>query len=187
MVEDWIQRWQTTKDEAAAEALYDYFYLRLFRLAFGLLGDAHEAEDVMQETMKYALENIGRYDANRAQFSTWLHTIAVSRVRDKQRRNMVASKFLARLFLQGKQTTNLSAENIAVQRQRSDSVRTAVQQLSLEQREVVVLRYWGNHTFAEISQIVGKSEGTIKSRLRLAHQQLQRLMDWSEQMEFLDE
>ncbi|MEM7119224.1 MAG: RNA polymerase sigma factor [Chloroflexota bacterium] len=177
MVEDWIQRWRSVGDEAAAEALYNHYHLRLFRLAFGLLGNSHEAEDVLQETMKYALENIGRYDASRAHFGTWLQTIAVSRARDRQRRQKIMTNFLTRLFQQPQYDTAPSAERLVMQSQQHGVLIAAIQSLTPAQREVVLLRYWGNHSFPEISQIVGKSEGTVKSRLRLAHQQLQRLVD----------
>lgn len=176
MIEDWIQCWQSEGDEAAAEALYDHFRLKLFRLAFGLLGDADEAEDVMQETLKYALENISRFNPSRGQFGTWLHTIAVNRARDKRRRNSTYRNMLARFGLNDKQEHHLSAEKIVSNRQQSDLLLEMVQTLPLEQREVVWLRYWAGHSFPEISRIVGKPEGTVKSRLRLAHQQLCKIV-----------
>ena len=80
-----IERWRNG-DQRAAEALYADHRTRVFRLAYGLLGNVQDAEEVAQDTLSYALINIARFDADRAQFSTWLHTIAVSRVRDRQRR-----------------------------------------------------------------------------------------------------
>jgi DNA-directed RNA polymerase specialized sigma24 family protein len=59
-----IQRWQAG-DERAAEALYNHHRERVFRLAYGLLGDPSDAEEAAQDALAYALNRIHRYDANR--------------------------------------------------------------------------------------------------------------------------
>jgi uncharacterized protein (DUF362 family) len=73
-----IKRWQVG-DERAGLALYDHFGDRTFWLAYGLLGDRDDAEKVAQDALYYAMTNIARFDPDRAAFSTWLHTITVSR------------------------------------------------------------------------------------------------------------
>jgi DNA-directed RNA polymerase specialized sigma24 family protein len=85
-----VQRWQAG-EERAAELLYNRFRERTFRLAYGLLGDAIEAEEAAQDALTYALLNINRYDAKRASFGTWLHTITVSRCRDRYRRRRMST------------------------------------------------------------------------------------------------
>ena len=175
MVEDLILRWRVG-DEAAAAELYNQFRIPLFRLAYGLLGDQAEAEDVMQESLRYALAHIDRYDAERARFSTWLHTIAVSRARDCQRRNGRWQGLLARFAQLRLQQSVPSPELLLAQQEQRATVLGAVLSLPPPQREVVILRYWAGHSFPEIGQIVGRSEGTVKSRLRLAHNQLRRLL-----------
>ena len=57
-------------DERAAEAIYDRHRDRTYRLAYGLLGDPADAEEVVQDALAYALANIARYDSRRASFST---------------------------------------------------------------------------------------------------------------------
>ena len=78
-------------DERAARQLFDQFNLRTYRLALGLLGDEADAEEVAQDALTYALLNITRYRADLSSFSTWLHTITVSRARDKRRRKILPS------------------------------------------------------------------------------------------------
>ncbi len=80
-----IQRWQGG-DERAAEAIYNYHREATFRLAYGLLGNTADAEEAAQDALTYALTHINHYDTQRASFATWLHTITVSRCRDRQRR-----------------------------------------------------------------------------------------------------
>ena len=80
-----IERW-LAGDERAAEALYDRHWDQTFWLAYGLLGDPDDAEEVAQDALYYALANIINYDSQRASFSTWLHIITVSRCRNRRRR-----------------------------------------------------------------------------------------------------
>ena len=79
-----IERWQGG-DQRAAEVLYNHHRNQTFRLAYGLLGNQADAEEAAQDALTYALTNIRRYDSQRAGFGTWLHTITVSRCRDRQR------------------------------------------------------------------------------------------------------
>ena len=59
MSEHLIQRWLQHGDEEAAEALYQAYHTRVYRLAYALLGNADEAEEVMQDVMVYALNRSG--------------------------------------------------------------------------------------------------------------------------------
>ena len=75
MSDQLIQRWQKNGDEQAAEGLYRAHCERVYRLAYALLGDGDDAEEVMQDSLVYALTRINLYDPQRASFTTWLHTI----------------------------------------------------------------------------------------------------------------
>ena len=97
-------------DERAAKLLFELYYLRTFRLALGLLGDEADAEEVAQDALTYALLNIVRYRAELSSFSTWLHTITVSRARDKRRRKLLPSISLAQWLGMGNQNF-LSGKN----------------------------------------------------------------------------
>jgi len=68
-------------DERALSQLYDAGRARVFRLALALIGSPADAEEVMQDTLHYALQNIRRFDAARSAWPTWLHTITVSSAR----------------------------------------------------------------------------------------------------------
>ena len=85
-VEALIARWRDQGDERAAEALYGKHRGDVFGLAYGMLGNPEDAEEVAQDTLYYALAHIDRYDPGRAGFRTWLHRICVSRCRDRFRR-----------------------------------------------------------------------------------------------------
>jgi RNA polymerase sigma-70 factor (ECF subfamily) len=173
-VSAWVQRWQAG-DERAAELLYNRFRELTFRLAFGLLGDGAQAEEAAQEALTYALLNIKRYDATRAKFSTWLHTITVSRCRDRYRRRRLPSLSLNGWFGRGGDVADTAPgpEKLAMKAETRSQVWQAVQGLDPTLREALVLRYWAGHTYKEIGEILGCPLRTAQSRVRLAFEKLQ--------------
>ena len=170
-----IQRWQAG-DERAAEALYNHHQASIFRLAYGLLGEAADAEEAAQDALTYALVNIHRYDPRRASFATWLHTITVSR--DRYRRRRLPSLSLTAWLQRGGDVADLSPgpERRAIQAETHGQVWEAVQALSQPLREAVLLRYWAGHTYREMADILGCPLPTAQSRVRLAYKQLRRIL-----------
>jgi len=178
MSEHLIQRWLNHGDEQAAEALYRAFHAQVYRLAYALLSDRNDAEEVMQDTLTYALTHIDHYDPQRASFATWLHVIAVSRCRDRQRRKRVPSMPLGSWMGSGGDVPDRSAgpEATAVTRENRHELWQALDQLGPKLREALVLRYWNGHTYQEMSQILNCPLPTAQSRVRLAYEQLRRMM-----------
>jgi RNA polymerase sigma-70 factor, ECF subfamily len=177
-VEILIERWQAGQQQAA-EALYNLHRDQTLRLAYAILGDLGDAEEVTQDALAYALDQIGRYDPGRARFSTWLHTITVSRCRNQLKRRRLARFWLATLFGRPQEpaTASPSPEQLAARQETERQVQTALQALSPSLREVIVLRYWGGQTYREIAEITGCPLPTAQSRARLAFEQLRRLLE----------
>lgn len=168
-----IQRWQTG-DEHAAETLFNQFREQVYRLAYGLLGEPADAEEATQDALSYALLNIRRFDPNRSSFTTWLHTITVSRCRNRYRRKRLGSVSLFTWLEEGHDIADPSAtpERLARRREIHGEVWAAVRGLKPDLREVILLRYWAGHTYREIADIVGCPLSTAQSRVRLAFDQL---------------
>ena len=161
----WIER-GSAGEEPACAALFDHYYPQVFRLSLGLLNDWHDAEEVAQDTFVYALKNLARYDATRSAFRTWLFTIALSRCRNKRRR-----KFFELLPLE-----SLATEAVTVPREVESALERrgvkrqlwqAIQALSPQLREAVVLRYLGEMRFKEAGAALGCNPKTAESRTRL--------------------
>jgi RNA polymerase sigma-70 factor (ECF subfamily) len=135
-----IERWRAG-DERAVEALYNYHRERVFRLAYGILDNRIDAEEVTQESLIYALTNIKRYDPRRARFSTWLHTITVSRCRNVLRSRRGLRLSLASWLKKGGDVPDPTPdqERQAVRAEIRSQVWQAVQQLSPPLREAILL------------------------------------------------
>ena len=168
-----IGRWQAG-DEGAAEAIYNQYRDSTFRLAYTLLGDRADAEEVAQDALTYALTHIERYDPLRARFSTWLHTITVSRCRNKRRRRFTPSLPLVTWLKGGGDASDPAPgpEHQAIRKTTRDEVWEAVETLSPALREAVVLRHWADYTYQEIGDMLGCSMRTAQSRVRLAYKRL---------------
>ena len=170
---DLIERWRLG-DQRAAEQLYAQTRERVFRLAFGLLGNSEDAEEAAQDALSYALVNIDKFDPDRARFTTWLHTITVSRVRDRQRRKRFSLTSLAEWMAGGRDVSadTPRTEQRMTQQVARDEVWSAVQTLSPVLREAIVLRYWAQHSFREMAEILDCPMGTAQSRVRRGFEQL---------------
>jgi RNA polymerase sigma factor (sigma-70 family) len=172
-----VKRWMEG-DERAAEALYQHHRDRVFGLAYGLLGDASEAEEAAQDALTYALLNIRRFDANRASFLTWLNIITVSRCRDRYRRRRFRIIALPDWMSRGKDIPDPGPgpESHLVETEERSQVWSAVRDLSPQLREAILLRYWAGHTYKEISEILGCPLRTAQSRVRLAFRELRKVL-----------
>ncbi|HXK43187.1 MAG TPA: RNA polymerase sigma factor [Anaerolineae bacterium] len=168
-----IQDWQAGNEEAA-EALYNAHRSDVYRLAYALLGNAEDAEEVAQDALTYALVNIRHYAPERASFATWLHTITVSRCRDRQRRKRLVSFSLTEWLGLGRDLSDPAPgpEASAIEAERREALLQAMQELHPAVREALVLRYWAGHTFREIAEIMDCPLPTAQSRVRLGYQQL---------------
>ena len=161
-------------DERAGRQLFDAYQLRTYRLAFGLLGDTADAEEVAQDALTYALLNIYRYNPELSSFSTWLHMITFSRARDKRRRKILPSIPLVQWLGLGNQIRDYTPgpEACYMHREVETGLTAALNELSPKLREAIVLRFYADCTYKEMGEIMGCSLNTARSRLRLAIEKL---------------
>ena len=171
-----IRRWQAG-DQRAAETIYNQYRDSVFGLAYALLDDPKDAEEVAQDALNYALTRIDHYDPQRARFTTWLHTITVSRCRNKRRRRYLPSLSLFVWSQNGNDAPDPTPgpERQVMRAADRDEVREAIKTLSYPIREAILLRHWGDYTYQEMANMMGCSLGTAQSRVRLAHQQLRKI------------
>jgi RNA polymerase sigma-70 factor (ECF subfamily) len=145
---------------------------RLLRSACLLCGDAAEAQDLVQETFVQALKSAHRFRGDSAVY-TWLHGILLNLCRRSYRKGR-------RLVLDEERVLEASVlPNPADGMDRSlfaASLARALQALSPEHREAIVLRYYENMKLEEIARQTGVSKGTVKSRLHYAVRCLERLI-----------
>lgn len=160
-------------EQSAYVELYDQFSGMIYRLAYSLLGDQQDAEEVLQDSFEYAFRRLDRFDARKSAFKTWLYRIAVSRCRNKRRRKWLPS-FSLNLFddQEPRDPAAPQPDERVILSERQRAVWAAVGQLSPKLREVAILRYYAALQYAEIGEVLGIPPKTAESRMRLAHKAL---------------
>ncbi|MDP9183967.1 MAG: sigma-70 family RNA polymerase sigma factor [Actinomycetota bacterium] len=163
-------------DEAAVEALYARYGKACFSLARRILDDAQLAEDVVQQVFLALWQGSG-YDPGRGAVSTWLlsvtHHKAVDSVRRESRRRtrLAGEQVLLETAAAGPGPADLAWEAL-----RAERTRDALRGLSAEQREVLLLAYYGGYTQREIAEMTGLPLGTVKSRTLAAMRNLREVL-----------
>jgi RNA polymerase sigma-70 factor (ECF subfamily) len=147
----------------------------IFRYAYLLMGDADEAEDIVQETFVHAYRALERFDTQRP-MRPWLLRIAANLASNRRRSLGRYFSALQRLFLQEKPDQK-SVEQQSSQAGRAHQVWEAVQQLKPADAQVIYLRYFLDLSTDEVAQALTVPAGTVKSRLHRASDRLRQVIE----------
>lgn len=168
----WLER-IARRDRAAFEELYKEYGPRVFRFAVRMIRDETKAEEVTNDVMVEVWKSAGKFKG-RSQPSTWIFSIARHRALNAVRRKQIPTTALDdAVEIQDESEDPMAATD---QSTTSDLLRTALDQLSNEHREVVELTFFHGLNYKEISQIVECPEGTVKTRMFHAKKQLGPLL-----------
>jgi RNA polymerase sigma-70 factor (ECF subfamily) len=139
----------------------DAYLSRALGLACYILGDVHEAEDATQEAMTRAWKarrSLRQIDA----FDAWIDRIVVNSCRERMRHRRGIREIALPPDTEPEATDRFGALLAR------DSVGRALGELTVDQRTVVVLRYWRDLSLEQIAERLGWPLGTVKSRLHYA-------------------
>ncbi|MBM3501697.1 MAG: sigma-70 family RNA polymerase sigma factor [Armatimonadetes bacterium] len=157
----------------ALEVLHKRYYTRLYKLAFMKLGHEDDAHDIASEAFVRAVRNVFKLDPlSSASLYPWLHTVVGNLVVDLYRRRAQIETVsdtpdlddLVSLFERLEDEGPLP-EEIVARKQTQNAVREALAHLPETQAQAVYLRFIGELSLLEIGDVMGKSEGAIKSLL----------------------
>jgi RNA polymerase sigma-70 factor, ECF subfamily len=147
--------------------LVERYHRPLFRMAVRLLGDREEARDATQSAFLKAYQALASCDTQRP-FFTWIYRILINECLNSRR---------------GRRPTqpmpDLAAASVPDAVDASETrraVRQALLQLPAEQRDVIVLRHFGELSYEEVAAAAGIPVKTVKSRLFSARQRLCELL-----------
>jgi RNA polymerase sigma-70 factor (ECF subfamily) len=160
-------------DAAAWEPLVLAYQQAVFRLAYLLLGDADDAEDIAQETFLRAWKSLTRFDPTRP-LRPWLLSIAANLSRNRRRSAARYVSALMRAFRE--EPTAMALEEKNMQNNEANELWRAVQQLDLPARQVIYLRYFLDLPVSETAEVLQIAEGTVKSRVSRALEKLRTII-----------
>lgn len=163
--------------------LVDNYKGKLFHLAFRMLGNRQEAEDVVQETFMRMYEHLSRYDSSH-KFSTWIYRITTNLCIDRLRRRKAAYSLDADLAEgQGLDGYSLlpsadhSPEQQLVLTERQHVVKQAMDALPAKYKSAMALKYYQDLSLQEISDILHIPVSTVKTRIHRGRDYLRRKLE----------
>lgn len=161
-------------DELAYEALVQQHQEAIFRLAYLLLGDRGDADDVAQETFIRAFRALDRFDTARP-LRPWLLQIAANLARNHRR---AIGRYFAVLQRMVRANPELFEPSTPADSHDAESAALwqSVRRLERADQEIIYLRYFLELSEAETADTLGIAPGTVKSRLHRALGRLRGVM-----------
>jgi RNA polymerase sigma-70 factor, ECF subfamily len=164
---EWLRK-IAAGDRAAFAEFYDAHSTLMFSIACKILGDAGEAEDVLQETFLQIWEKAKNFDPQLGKASSWISVLvrnrAIDRLRSAQRRNRLgdAAENEFAVAQENSETVNDTLHG----REKAKLIQAAMKELPGEQRRAVELAFFSGLTQDEISKKLDEPLGTVKARIR---------------------
>jgi RNA polymerase sigma-70 factor (ECF subfamily) len=153
-------------DRSAFAQFYDRYSKLLFSIAFKILSDSKEAEDVLQEVFLQIWDKAGQYDSRLGKPVSWAVTLtrnkAIDHIRSSQRRTKLFEAAATELAAPAEEVANESVRD----RESAALIGSAVAELPAEQRQAIELAFFRGLTQNEISETLKEPLGTIKARIR---------------------
>ena len=163
----------------ALEKLYDRYSRAVFSLAMSLLRDAGAAEEVTQDVFFNVWRRGASYHAKRGKVTAWLFSVAHHRTIDElRRRRREQTQVQHGVDLTNKPSKSVEGDPLeyANNQYHRSQLSGALSTLRPEQRDVVVLAYFGGFTHTEIAGQLRQPLGTVKTRMRLGLKNLREVL-----------
>ncbi len=169
-------------ESQAWEDLVQRHTRRVFNLSYRFTGNRQEAEDLSQEVFLRVYKTLGSYRATSGQFTTWLTSVTRNLLIDHYRRTRKGrvtdslDDENANMQIEQKESGARRPDDLAMAGQLGAQVQRALEKLSPELREAVILRDLQGLEYGEIRQVLSVPEGTVKSRINRGRIELARLL-----------
>mgnify|MGYP001445038198 FL=1 len=167
-------------DESAFKDLVLRHKEKVRNLIYLNLGNTSAIDDISQEVFLSVYRKLKQFRFQ-SQFTTWLYTITINKIRDHVRKQKIMSIFSA---FSGDDSENFpdngnNRENFDI----NEMVREAIAKLPPKLREPLILRDFEGMSYQEISETTGIESGTVKSRIFRAREALKKQLEpWREEL-----
>ncbi|MCG2795702.1 MAG: sigma-70 family RNA polymerase sigma factor [Actinomycetia bacterium] len=174
-----------SRDPDAFGLLYDEYVDQIFRYVYYKVGNFAESQDLTGQTFLKAFENIDSYEMRDVAFSSWLYRIAHNLVVDYFRK--VSKRESVPIEEQPPAPSNRgNPVDIVMAEMDSERLYKAMQKLTHNQREVLVLKFIDNLSNSRVSEIMGISVGAVKSAQKRGLLSLNRILSNSSGTDYLE-
>jgi RNA polymerase sigma-70 factor (ECF subfamily) len=173
-------------EDSAWEALLRDYTRKIYNLCYRFTGRVEEAEDVTQEVFIKVFQTLKSYDAAQGSFSTWLNRVARNHLVDHYRRtrkDRVTSSLEDELpVAEQAPSPQMEPTGQVESRERREILQLALDKLSPDLREAVILRDLHDLDYEEIALVLKVPQGTVKSRINRGRLELGRVLKRMEGM-----
>ena len=152
---------------------------KVFKIAYLIVGNVQEAEDILQEVFIKVYEAAGSFDPQKGSLSTWLHRITVNQCISQKRKKRAVSYSSEEMEERGYELADESGElpeDMVLKGEEVANMWQAVKSIDAKHRAVLALRYFDELSYDEIAQTLNIPLGMVKSRLNVAVKNLRREM-----------
>jgi RNA polymerase sigma factor (sigma-70 family) len=160
------------REKVAAEALYDMYSASLLGVIFRIVNDSATAEDILQETFVKIWHSASSYNADKGRLFTWMvniaRNLAIDKLRSKDFKNQNKNQEIEN------NVGYIDKHNNTVYKPELLGVKELVNLLRPEQKSILDLIYFKGYTHTEAAEELDMPLGTVKTRLRMAIQQLRK-------------
>ena len=150
------------QDKEAFGLLYERYVNRIYKYVYYRTGNVADAEDLTARIFERAMNHVGNYKDLGLPFSAWLYRIAHNMVanwhRDRSRRTFVALEDVSQWSM-GDHGPEFAAQLM----EDKEALSEAIRRLPAERQELLLLKFLEHLSNAEIGEIMGRSEGAVKS------------------------
>ncbi|KWT73746.1 RNA polymerase sigma factor [Candidatus Magnetominusculus xianensis] len=165
-----IDSYLDTGDEAALEALVVKYRKEVYLIAYRVAGDVEEAKDITQKAFISAVSELRNFKKNSA-FKTWLYRITVNTALNHTRGSAYTVELCETIKSDAK-----DADTWLIEKQQERHLKTMLASLPPRQRISVILRVYKGLSIAETADVMGCSEGAVKSHYHSAINKLKAAM-----------
>ena len=167
------------RDSDSLLRLYRKYNRRVFSLVYRILDDRVAAEEVLQDAFYRLWSRSQLYRPEKGQLISWLLTVARNLALDYKRKE--SRRVDLDVFLNGDELTRVDPDSLPAAASLEDpelgrTIRRVMEQLPVEQKKVIELVYFEGFTHQELSDKLGQSLGTVKTRIRLGLSKLREAM-----------
>ncbi len=174
--QDWMDR-ITQGDSDALSELYDHYHTLVFSLARNILGNHHQAEEVTLEVFTRLWKHAATYNPQKASLQTWMlritRNLAIDRLRAQE--SELQKLHWSWEEAQAQSQTVKSPEAEFTSETDKQQVHHALDQLSEDQKEAVLLNFFKGYSHQQIAEVLDVPVGTVKARIRLS---MKKLKNW---------
>lgn len=156
-------------DRSAFDSLFEKYQDYVYNIVYGIIGKSDEAHDVAQEVFVQVYRSLASFRRG-SRFATWLYRIAVNRAVDAARASRNWRWLPLNETLRATPDPADSPTRTVERNEEHDIVQRVLQEVPVQHRDVLVLRYFQDLSVEEIAEVLGCSVTAAKVRLHRARQ-----------------